>query len=82
MVAVAMVRVSDVLLCLGMLTLPGCVVSHEPDVANALDVPIEVILRYADGEIMNVPFEPGFRMRIGARSIGRVYSCTGAKAPR
>ena len=65
MVAVAMVRVSDVLLELGMLMLLGCVVSHGPDVANALDVPIEVLIRYADGELMNVPFEPGFRMRIG-----------------
>ena len=60
-----MVRVSSVMLGIGMLMLSGCVVSHGPDVANALDVNLAVIVRHADGEIKNIPFEPGFRMRIG-----------------
>ena len=60
-----MVRVSGVLLGIGMLMLSGCIISHRPDVANALDVNLEVIRRTADGEIKNILFEPGLRMRIG-----------------
>ena len=61
----AMVRVSGVLLGIVMLMLAGCVVSHGPDVANTLDVNLEVIVRHADGDIRNITFEPGFRMAIG-----------------
>ncbi len=61
----AIVRVSGVLLGVGMLMLSGCVISHGPDVANALDVNLEVIVRHADGDIRNIPFKPGFSMAVG-----------------
>ena len=61
----AMVRGSGVLLGIGMLMLSGCVVSHGPVVANALDVNLAVIARFADGEIDNTTFKPGMAMHIG-----------------
>ena len=61
----AMVRISGVLLGIVMLMLAGCIIGHGPDVANALDVNLEVIVRHADGDIRNITFEPGFRMAIG-----------------
>ena len=60
-----MVRVSGVLLSVGMLMLSGCVIGHGPDVANALDVNLEVIVRHADGDIRNIPFKPGMSMAVG-----------------
>ena len=57
----AIVRVSGVLLGIGMLVLAGCDIfrTHGPDVANTLDVPLEVIVRHADGYIWNVTLKPG-----------------------
>ena len=65
-----MVRVSGVLLGIGMLMLSGCVVSHGPRVANALDVNLGVIKRYADGDIKNVTFKPGMAGHIGKGDWG------------
>ena len=60
-----MVRVSGVLLGIGMLMLAGCSFGHGPSMANALDVNLEVIVRYADGDIKNIPVKPGVSMGIG-----------------
>ena len=60
-----MVRGSGVLLGVGMLMLAGCIVSHGPRVANALDVNLGLVVRYADGEIWNATFKPGMLMAIG-----------------
>ncbi len=61
----AMVRGSGVLLGIGILMLSGCFASHRPIVANALDVNLTVIKRYADGDIKNVTFKPGMAGHIG-----------------
>ena len=60
-----MVRVSGVLLGIGMLILAGCVIGHGPTVANALDVNLEVIVRYADGTMQNDTFKPGMMAGVG-----------------
>ena len=60
-----MVRVSGVLLGIGMLMLAGCSPGTGPPLANALDVNLEVILRYADGEIRNLLFKPGMVVNVG-----------------
>lgn len=56
---------SGVLLGIGMLMLAGCIFGHGPNVANALDVPIQVIVGFVDGEIENTLFKPGISMGIG-----------------
>ena len=63
----AMVRGSGVMLGIGMLMLSGCFLGYDPFMANALDVPLEVIVRYADGDIRNIPFNPGDMEAIGKR---------------
>ena len=60
-----MVRGSGVLLGVGMLMLAGCVVSHGPRMANALDVNLEVIVRWIDGTMESDTFKPGMLMAIG-----------------
>ena len=60
-----MVRVSGVLLGIGMLMLSGCSISHGPDVANALDVNLAVIVRWIDGTMQNDTFKPGMSGGIG-----------------
>ena len=76
-----MIRVSEVLLGVGMLMLSGCSISHGPDVANALDVNLEVIVRYADGEIMNFPVKPGMLMAIGKGDWDSKHPWEGSKHP-
>ena len=61
----AMIRVSGVLLGIGMLMLSGCVISHGPTVANTLDVNLEVIVRWIDGTMQNDTFKPGMSGGIG-----------------
>ena len=58
-------RGSGVLLGVGMLMLSGCVIGHGPTLANALDVNLEVIRRYADGAINNTTYKPGIAGHIG-----------------
>ena len=64
-----MVRVSGVLLGIGMLMLSGCIIGHPPSLANTLDAPIEVILRYDDGEISNITVELGMLASAGKRYL-------------
>ena len=64
-----MVRVSGVLLGIGMLMLSGCIIGHPPTLANTFDVPIEVILRYDDGEISNITVEPGMLASAGKKYL-------------
>ena len=77
----AMVRISGVLLGIVMLMLAGCIIGHGPDVANALDVNLEVIVRHADGDIRNITFEPGFRMAIGKGDWDSKHPWEGSKHP-
>ncbi len=65
----AIVRVSGVLLGIVMLVLAGCFVGTGPTLANALDVNLEVILRYADGDIKNLLFKPGMSVHVGKRDL-------------
>ena len=77
----AMVRVSGVLLGIGMLMLAGCSFGHGPTVANTLDVNLDVIVRFADGEIKNIPFKPGMAMGIGKGDGDSKYPWEDSKHP-
>ena len=61
----AMVKGSGVLLGIGMLMLSGCSIGYGPIVANALDVNLAMIARFADGEIENFTLKPGMVAHIG-----------------
>ncbi len=63
-----MIRVSGILLGVGMLMLAGCILGHPPTITNTLDLPIELILRYDDGEITNSTVEPGVIQSAGQRT--------------
>ena len=76
-----MVRGSGVLLGIGMLMLAGCIISHGPRVVNALDVNLEVIVRFADGEITNIPFKPSMLMGIGKGDWDSKHPWEGSKHP-
>ena len=61
----AMVRVSGVLLGIGMLMLSGCVVGHGPFLGNALDVSLDLTVRHADGQVRNKILASGVALHIG-----------------
>ena len=71
---VAMVRVSGVLLGIGMLMLAGCSIGHGPTLTNTLDVNLDLVVRHADvitfpdGEIkknFNFILKPGMVLHVG-----------------
>ena len=76
-----MVRVSGVLLGIGMLMLSGCVISHGPTVANTLDVDLEVIVRWIDGTMQNDTFKPGMSGGIGKGDWDSKHPWEGSKHP-
>ena len=69
-----MVRVSGVLLGIGMLMLAGCSIGHGPTLTNTLDVNLDLVVRHADvitfpdGEIkknFNFILKPGMVLHVG-----------------
>ena len=77
----AMVKGSGVLLGIGMLMLSGCSIGYGPSVANALDVNLEVIVRWIDGTMQNGTFKPGMLGGIGKGDWDSKHPWEGSKHP-